>query len=349
MGKVVVQDGAVIPEAVKRQAEADDKAQEAEIKKRELAKVAQPVTEPELPLETPLPAIPPAPVAPPAPLQGPVAPVDTSVQLTEMQKQLALERQRNQTLQGRIDAIGPKSAEEIRVLRGEIAAMEKRLATPPAPTVAPQLAHLNAEEREVYAGGEIPVEAKMAQGMVEESAGRLRAELQAENANLRERLDVIEQGTAVDRQDHQTMTVMTEVEKLFPGATALNKDQGFIGWLESSDPRSVTGASYADRGNTAMQRGDSYAIAELMKEYQGQGTVIDPLIARQIRPEATTVTSPVIPVAPVTVKESEASAFFQDKARNRCMLDGVPMTKAQIEETEKIINLAIDEGRIVQG
>jgi len=342
MGTVVIQDGAAIPEAVKRQAEEDDRKEQAEIAARKVAEVAKPPEE-ILPPEAPVPA---TTLPPVAPAVEPVGVGGDTNQLVQMQRDLALERQRNQTLQGRIDAIGPQSAELVRELREQNQALMKRLDTPTGPVVPPHLAHLNPEEREVYANQELPPEVRMAQGEIEASAARFRAE----NAALKERLDRMEQGTTTDREDGRAMLVMQEVEKICPGAMAVNKDPVFIQWLNNQDHRSINGASYGDRGYAAMERGDSYAISELINEFLATGQITDPRITAQIKPELTTATPALKQSVKETVLLSEAEAFYNDKALGRCKNpDGSPMTKEQIDSVDKRIDLAMTEGRVVQG
>jgi|GEM_PF-2599725 len=348
MGTVVIQDGAAIPEAIVRQQEADERAQQAEIAARKAALVAKPVDPPQpeptpaAPSPAPAPTVTPTPSPAPVPAQG-----DVQTELLQMRRELAVERQRNQSLQGRIDALGPQTAEVVKELRTQNAMLLKRLEQPPAPAVPAYQMYLKPEEREVYApGNELPPEARMARGEIEQATAQIRAE----NAALLARLDRLEQGTQAERQDHQTMMVMQEVEKMQPGAIDLNSDPVFIDWLKNRDPRSRTGASYEMRGVSALERGDAHAIAELMKEFLGQGLVTDPRIAAQIKPELTTVTPAVKPPVKETVTVLEATMFFQDKALGRCRnADGSPMSQAQVDEVEKRINSAIDEGRVVQG
>lgn len=347
MSKVHVVEGAVIPDRVMRQMEEEEREQQAEIaaqKVRQAARAAEEGLEgepqpepvaPDQPTPEPTPAVQPAPVV-----------ADAEARARALEAQLQLERQRNQTLQGKINALGPQTAQAVREMREELAALKRERQAPPAPTIAPYLQHLKDEEREVYAGQEAPPEVRMARGEIDAVAAQLRAEFAAQRAEL----DDIRRGNTEQQHASHASRVMAEVEKQVPHASAINADPAFDAWLDGADPRSITGSSLRDRGETCMSRGDATGVSELMKEFLGTGLVSDPRVMAQIKPGMSSVTPVVKPPQVVRIPESEASQFFQDKVRGKCVnADGSPMSQAKIEEIEKAINLAMDEGRIILG
>ena len=346
MGKVTVIDGATIPQKILDQAAADDATQAAEIKEHGPVIVPVPAEgAPEVPAAVvppvPVPIAPPEPVPFAAPAPVPVAPgAPGSVEF--LQHQLATEQQRYRTLQGQMDSQGPQMAAEIKSLRAEIAASRQ----PAAPTVAPAMSLLKPEEREVYGGSELPAEVRMAGGMIDAATGTLNQK----SAAMEQRIDEMEQQAIESQRQARIAAVMNSVEPLFPGASRLNHDQQFNAWLNNADPRSGTGSTYSDRGSDAFARGDIYAIADLMHEYQAAGgLVVAPAVAAQIRPAQTMAAGTITPLEPVMVTESEIVRFNEDRVRNRCMKNGVLMTDDEIANTAQIIDQAIAEGRVTAG
>ena len=347
MGKVHIQEGAAIPDRVMRQMEKDEKAQQAEIaaqKVREAAQVA-PDDEPEgEPQPEPLPPAP-APAPTPAPTAQPV-PSDSEARAKALEAQLQLERQRNLTLQGKINALGPQTAQAMKELREELAALKKDRQAQQVPAVPAYLQHLEPEEREVYAGGKLPPELRMARGEIDAATAPLMAELAAQRAEI----ENMRRGATEQQTSSHVSRVMSEVSKQVPGATEINADPLFDAWLDNADPRSMTGSTLRERGETSLNRGDVTGVVELMKEFLGTGLVTDPRIMGQIKPGVSGVTPVVKPPQVVRIPESEAAQFFQDKNRGRCVnADGSLMTQAQVSEIEKVIDLAMAEGRIILG
>jgi hypothetical protein len=344
MSKVHVVEGAVIPDRVMKQMEEEEREQQAEIaaqKVRQAARAAEEGLEGE---PQPEPVAPVHPTPEPTTVVQPVV-ADAEARARALEAELNLERQRNQTLQGKINALGPQTAQAVREMREELAALKRERQAPPVPTIAPYLQHLKDAEREVYDGQEAPPEVRMARGELDAATAQLRAE----QAELRAEIENMRRGANEQQHASHASRVMAEVEKQVPHASAINADPTFDAWLDGPDPRSITGASLRERGETCMSRGDATGVSELMKEFLGTGLVTDPRVMAQIKPGVSNVTPVVKPPRVETVNLSEALAFLSDKAHGKCVnADGSPMSASQIAETEKVIDLAMDEGRILE-
>ena len=339
----VQQDGAAVPAAVVKQAAEDERAQQAEIaaqKAAAAAKVPEPTAEP-APEPTPTPQAPPV-VQP----QAPVAQPGLEQQVQNLQQQLVLERQRNQTLQGQMKSLGPQTAEIIRDLRAQVDELKQAVQSPPTPSVPPHELYLSAEERAAYQGEELPVETRMARGYADAVLGQV----QEMHRSLSADIAALKEGNTQDREAQRRAVLMDEVEKRMPGARDINLSPAFDDWLSYPDHRSITGATYGERGAQAMARGDAAAVQELMQDFLASGLATDPRITAQIKPEATTVTPAVKPpVEKDMVPLSNINAFYNDVALGRAKNpDGSLMSEAQIQETQAKIDLAEREGRIVR-
>lgn len=348
MGKVHIQEGAAIPDRVMRQMEEDEKAQQAEIAAQKVREAAQSVSDDE-PEGEPQPEPAPEPSQPPAPQPEPTAEpvkVDLDARAKALEAQLQLERQRNLTLQGKINALGPQTAQAMKELREELAALKKDREAHQKPAIPAYLQHLKPEERDVYADGELPPEVRMARGEIDAATAPLLAELAAQRAEI----EKMRQGATEQQTSSHVSLVMSEVAKQVPEANEINADPLFDAWLDGADPRSVIGSSRRERGETCLNRGDATGVAELMKEFLGTGVGSDARIMGQIKPGVSGVTPVVKPPQVVRIPESEAAQFFRDKSREQCVnADGSPMTQAQINDIEKVIDLAMAEGRIILG
>jgi hypothetical protein len=341
-----------IPEAVRKQVEREEAdlaaAKEAQ-KKRMEKKVDTPPAEPVVDApadEVPVVA---APDVPPA--DQATEPTDTPVdELVELKRKLALAEQRNATLQGMIKAKNNQSDKSaLESVQAELAAIKEQIANRPTePSIPAKYKYLEDEEREVYGKEADSVEVRMARGIAEELVEkRIAAERDARLAS-EARLAALEKLNAEARGEAGESAVLDAAEAILPGAKEINRDILFIDWLNKKDPYNVRGASYNERGQAAMDRGDAHGVAELMREFLKDTPEADPRIAAQIMPSKIkgTETAPVVKKPKVT--QSEAVAFYHDKARGQLRnADGSPMSVEEAARIEGIIDEALRTGDVV--
>jgi len=341
-----------IPEAVRKLVEKEnaEMVSEKEEQKKRLEKKneippaeAAPDAPPEEKPVVPDPVIPPV-----EPVADPVAtPEDDPI---ELKRKLALAEQRNATLQGMIKAKGnqsDKSAYES--LQAEMATMKEQIANRSTePSVPDRLRHLEGEEREVYGKEADSVEVRMARGIAE---GMVEKAVAAErNARLaqEERLAILERQSTEAQGEAGESAVLDAAETLLPGAKEINRDILFIAWLDKKDPHNVRGASYNDRGQDAMNRGDARGVVELMKDFLKDVPEANPRVAAQVMPSKVKGTETTKVVAKPKVTQSEAAAFYRDKARGMLRnKDGSPMSVEDAVRIEGIIDEALQAGAVV--
>jgi len=337
-----------IPEAVRRQAEMDAEAERAELAKLEELKskptqtaeqvvqsVATPPAEPQPRIPTP---------QPPQQTSG-----DVAERLAQLEQDLARERQRSRTLQGMIDAQGPQMAETIRALREEVEQLRNGATKPgSAEDRTPgYLRHLDQDERSMFDDGKLPVESRIAQGMIDERTAKLEAELK----QLRQEIATAKTAKAAEpEKDSMSTRIWNAVDAQCPGASIINENPVWIEWLNEVDPNNPIGKTFGEIGEAYFNTGDVSGIVKLVETFKRIHPGQVALIERQIRPAVARGNAEVKREELPTVSESEVRAFYKDKALGKLRnAEGAPMTPEEARKIEEIIESAIAAGRITRG
>lgn len=285
----------LVPPAVRRQAEQAE-ALEAEMLKAEAGE--QPA-EPQSVAQSAEPpgTVPQAPQPPAAGEPASSQPLSIEEQMAALQRQLDLERQRNATLQGMIQAEGPTQARIIRDLKLDLENTQRQLSelhkvvteTPPRP-VTPKVPgwqrHLKPEEREALQNQEeaLGVSGRATLGALEDTLDEIRAEQSRSMKELETAKRQHEEQVAVITENERRAKFYGAVEAIMPGAKALDVTPQFREWLKTPEPGS--GKSWMEIGAGAYQIGDVGRVAQIYQAYADQSGITDRRqIEAQVRPE----------------------------------------------------------------
>jgi hypothetical protein len=320
-----------VPEAVKRQAEEADKALEAfaNAKKEhsdQPAAAEAPVKEDMEETQ-------------PGQKEEPEAATQTD-EVMALRQELDLERQRNRTLQGRIDSQLSKANSENKELKATVEAMEAKLEEMSKANAVPGSRRLLSED-EINDLGEdvLGMQERIIKGTLEEEleSGKIKEVVNnlIEQSMKVQREQVSESGTS----EVNERLFWQAVERYYPGAEKLNSsDSGWFAFLDMHDPE--TGLKNRELGNRAFATGDFIGLADLMKTYKPEGHVVSQPPKAQVKPERTG-SQPIVTEAKKTWKHSEVQKFFEDVARKR--FSG---SREEAEAIERDIMEAAQEGRI---
>jgi len=217
-----------------------------------------------------------------------------------------------------------------------------------APVVPPHLKYLKPDEQGVYAGEAESVELRMAKGIAEAAI----AQTSDKTVELENQILQLRQQMAAGTRDTSQDLILSELVKIKPNAREIDENPIFDQWLLMNDAGSVTGATYADRVDGCMKRGDVAGLKTVMEQFEVDFPMGDhPAVAAQVKPPKVTATETKTQADPVIVDESEATRFYSDLARGRLKdpTTGRPMTKEQEASTLAIIEHAEKTGNIRRG
>jgi hypothetical protein len=338
----MVTDAAVgIPDAVKRQAEQDEAAQQVE---RETIEKVQPVEK--KPPET-AEATPPQPPAPPVESPGTVTALRRA--LGEKEAALAKAEKRYVSLKGMMKQMTTSdNSAEIKALRAEIDELKQRPAAPYTPQPPAYTTYLTDAEREVHDPTNASADVRIARGETEEKLAverRAREELQA-------RVERMEAEKNQSEQDGAATIMWMDIEDIFPGAQTLNNHQVFVDWIDLPDPRNGRGESYKVRAEDCFGRGDARGVAEIMQECIDVHPEImaDIKVSAMERPTQSHAVETPVQTGEIQVTEGEAARFLNDRQRGECKEeDGSPMSEERMDQIEATIDNAMRRGELIPG
>lgn len=333
-----------IPEQVKKQMEADEKAQAEELARVQAE--ADGVTAPETTTAT-TPANPPVVADPPQPQgqDGEVARLTAELERMRVEKEAADQRWR--TSQGMLAKRESDKDEALRQMTERLNALEKRNAEPPTPKEPAKFKYLTPEEREAMKNGgdSDPLEFRQSKGEIEAAKEELLARMDAQRQEVLAEFDrkTSEQAAAQAREQQSSASwskFVSEVEKLAPGFTVANDTAGsnWTKFLDSPDRDSVTGGTYRDSASALVQAGRAKGVAELFKAYQA----IDPSgskarqLESQVRPDTSRATGRPTATTEDTITMQMYDQFYKDLRQGtlRPNPDGTRMTPAQVADTQ---------------
>ncbi len=266
----------------------------------------------------------------------------TKPEMAELQRQLDYERQRNDSLQGRVDSQLRPLNQTIRELKQQLSAGQ---ATPvyapeaePA-TVQDLLAELTPEEREAVGEKQLAIMARLIERPTQAMVARVREELQQSfDGRMRQVEGQIAGQTGKD--------LWERVEQLSPGVLARNSsdDPRWVEFLNGTD--AISGRSRKVLGNAAVDSGDVSRLALLHDEFlreSGQATPEDtPRARRDTRPEGSRAEAAVGSGGKPNIKGAEVEQFYKDLASGK--YEGKPELA---EKMETLITAAVQDGRVI--
>ena len=264
-----------IPAKVAQQGEEADRQLDEFVKARSSQEPAV-ETEGSGTTEVPAPAAPAEPVNEPAPPERPVEGAQVEGELSlqarydALKKAYGLEKQRNETLQGKYNAEVPRLTKAIRELQTEFKTMQD--AQPRQPEKPPHMRHVKEEELTGADMETVDLNARMARGEAEAVGDRIRAEVKAEL------------GPVIQELEQSRLQLMwDQVERAHPGAAEMDRtDPNWIKFLADTDE--LTGETYEQIGMRALEAHDARRIVKLIDTYKATVASIDGRVERQTKP-----------------------------------------------------------------
>jgi len=275
-----------------------------------------------------------------------------------LQRQLDYEKQRNDSLQGRVDSQLRPLTQTVRDLQQKLqgqAAPEKaeKLAIKPVEvTVQDLLAELTPADRELVGEKQLAIMARLIEKPTQTMVDKVRAELQAsfdiELQTRDARIQQIEGQTA----GQSGRELWDRVDQLSPGARDHNDadDSRWVEYLNQKDP--ISGRLRKDLGNAAVDAGDVARLALLHDEFLkliGEDKAKDDKSAEaearqnlELRPDGSRAEPAVGSGEKPTLKDAEVQQFYRE------LSEGKYEKKPELrEKMEALITEAIQDGRVV--
>jgi len=280
-------------------------------------------------------------------------PVDAAGDVAQLKAQLAYEKHRNDSLQGRLDSQLRPLNDTVRDLKAQLAAMEARVTQKAKDDLGPaHLRHVKPEEVETLGKDVVDVQSRIARGEAEAAVQSSETEAVARHEELKKRLEQLEQG----RQETAANVFWGKVEKLVPGAGAINaSDPRWGEFLNTADP--LSGRMRREIGEVAISFEDVRRVVDLLNDFKeavGEKTVspapvtVSPVpAAGSVRPDVVRAgSSPAAApaAAKAVIKESHIKKFYDDWARGK--FNG---RDAEAQKIADAIEAAVDEGRVIRG
>lgn len=265
----------------------------------------------------------------------------------ELKKQLAYEKHRNDSLQGRLESQLRPLNDLVRELRTKVAFLEGRASTAPSKPAEPAgpsyLRHLKPEEVENIGKDVVDVQSRIARGEAEAVVEGLGADIEERRRATEARLAALEQ----ERQESMGRDLWAKVEQHFPGATQINDDPRWADFLDSNDP--FSGRVRREFGEVAVRQGDIGRIVGLMKEFKA--SLGEPVVPPTVKPDVVKAASSAAPGTARSVgspkpmiRESQIKKFYDDWTRGKF--------RGKDDEARKIeasITAAVEDGRVIPG
>jgi hypothetical protein len=272
-------------------------------------------------------------------------------EVAELQRALAYEKQRNDSLQGRVDSqLRPlnQTVRELQQQLNQVRANPTRVEVPATEvstvTVQDLLAELSPADRELMGEKQLNILARLIEKPTLAMVDKVRNELQASfDAKFDTRLRQME-GQIAGQTGRE---LWDRVDQMSPGARDRNDvdDPQWVEFLNQKDP--ISGRMRKDLGNAAVDAGDVARLALLHDEFLKLTGQPKPERTgdggnRELRPEGSRAEPGVSSSTLPTLKNSEIETFYKDLA------SGKYEAKPQLaEKMEALITAAIQDGRVV--
>lgn len=265
------------------------------------------------------------------------------IDVSDLQNQLELERQRTASLKGRIDSQLKNANSENKELRSQLEAMQSQIEEVKKSNSKPGFKR-NLSDDEISQVGEevLELQSRVIRGTLEE---------ELENGSIKELVNnLVSQSLAARRKNNTQQrrqrsqvdpNFWTTVDKHYPNASQINNsDQGWFNFLNLYDSKS--GLQNRDIGTKAIKEGDVLTLVELMKQYK---PLIDqsgkPAVKVAARPEKSGSSIPKQKEEEPSFSHAEVKKFYDDVTRNRFR-----GSESERVEMENKIMAAAQAGRI---
>ena len=323
----------MVPEAVRKQAEEADKALEAMASANAEQSTAEAAAEDaEASME----------------LSGQPAGEDQATQtiaedndVMALKSELELERQRNRSLQGRIDSQLAKANSENKELKGQLNDLSAKVQELRRESAAPG-SHRHLSEDEVKDMGEevLGMQERIIKGTLEEELEGGTIKEFVENLvakSMKAKADSSDEPTDAPVVD--TDLYWDTVERYYPDARTLNSsDAEWFKFLDEYDSKS--GLKNREVGAEAINSGDVRMLVNLLNAFRPVGHV-EGQRKPSIKPEKTGAAPIVQSAAKPSFTKAEVEQFYDDVARRR-----FKGTKEEALAIENQIMEAAQEGRL---
>lgn len=243
-------------------------------------------------------------------------------QFAASQRQLKLERQRNSTLKGMLEAEGPRQAGIIKELKAEITKLAidmNAVREARTPTVPSHLKYLKPEERgaDLSRDDALGISGRATLGVMEDMVSEKLAAIGNELRQLKERQEVEGENVARRMAKAKSNEFFQAVEKLEPGSLVLDQDENFKSWLSSVDEDNLEGKTFRELAIAAFAVGDVRSVANIYRQYKQQAGITDRTPDSQIRPEKAHGARPVSIGKKRTYRLSDINKFAEDYTKGR--------------------------------
>ena len=199
----------------------------------------------------------------------------------------------------------------------------------------PHLKLLTEEERNDFGDHVLDVNARVAQGVVDNALAKIKADA------AREAQRTTEEETTKAAAD----VFWTAVEAEFPGAMKIDAEDPRWWQFMSEAVEPVSGQLYGELAQNAARRGNVSSLVRILEAFVESvgGRMISGAVSGKLKPRMSR-SAPVTPTEGRVVPESEIRAFYTDVSKGKYVQDPAA-ARAKEAEYEK----AAQEGRIALG
>ena len=269
--------------------------------------------------------------------------------MAALERALAFERQRNASLEGRVEAELRPLRSTVRELRQQVQAAQATPATETVPvaqvTVSDLLAELTPADRELVGEKELAIMARLIEKPTQSALDRMRAELQQSfEAKFDARLRQVESQAS----GNAVRDLWDRVDQLSPGIRDRNDsdDPQWVEFLNQRDP--ISGRLRKELGNSAVDVGDIGRLALLHDEFlkatgKDKAAEEEPDRSNRLRPEGSRAEPAVSSGEKPSFTEADVNKFYKDLAEGKYA--GQPEL---VEKIESQVTEAIQDGRVVK-
>ena len=269
--------------------------------------------------------------------------------MAALERALAFERQRNASLEGRVEAELRPLRSTVRELRQQVQAVQATPVQTPAlaasVTVQDILAGLTPEERTQVGEPQLAILARLIEKPTASAIERVKAELQQSmDAKYDARLRQVESQAS----GNAVRDLWDRVDQLSPGIRDRNDsdDPQWVEFLNQRDP--ISGRLRKELGNSAVDVGDIGRLALLHDEFlkatgKDKPAEEEPDRSSRLRPEGSRAEPAVSSGEKPSFTEADVNKFYKDLAEGKYA--GQPEL---VEKIESQVTEAIQDGRVVK-
>lgn len=258
-------------------------------------------------------------------------------------------RQRYLTLEGKYKAEVPRLHAEVRELKASLETAIAKMSAAPAPEKpAPAKSKLVTDkDAETFGSDLIDLIKRQAQELVSEREVALNEvvkELRAENASLKANVTSVTKTQEATAQE----AYVAQLTALVPDWETVNRDQGFLTWLEGQDP--LSGLARQALIDNAYQQLDAKRTAVIFNAWKGLQPAQPPAPPQpkpEVQRQVTPGKSKQVPASPASDASGKIWSHAEIENFYRDVRAGLYVGKAaEVAQVEAEIDLAVSTGRI---